>query len=102
MIKLSYPTGTTPLNLDETEDLIPNHITTQNQLNEWEQANIIHAEDWAFSSKHRDMLTLSFIQKLHKKMFDKTWRWAGKFRHSNKNIGKDYPFITTELKKLLD
>ena len=90
------------LNPDEAEGLIPNHITIQAQLNEWEQANILEAEMWAFSTKHELLLTNHFLQSLHKRMFDKTWKWAGKFRQSNKNIGTDKTLIQIELKKLLD
>ena len=32
-------------------------------------------------------------------MFNKTWKWAGKFRQSNKNIGSDKMLIQIELKK---
>jgi len=35
-------------------------------------------------------------------MFDETWKWAGKYRTSNKNIGVDYCFIPMELRNLLD
>jgi Fic-DOC domain mobile mystery protein B len=35
-------------------------------------------------------------------MFGKTWRWAGTFRHSNKNIGVDWPQVTVKLCELLD
>ena len=33
--------GTTPLDPNESEGLIPTHITTMSELNEWEQANIV-------------------------------------------------------------
>ena len=35
-------------------------------------------------------------------MFNRTWRWAGVFRKSDKNIGIDWPQISVELKKLCD
>ena len=41
-----YPPGATPLDLDEANGLLARHITTQNQLNEWEQINILAAEKW--------------------------------------------------------
>lgn len=101
-MQFDYPDGATPLDPDEAEGLIPNHITTQAQLNEWEQSNILEAEMWAFSTKHDLVLSTQFLQNLHKRMFDKTWKWAGKFRQSNKNIGNDKTLIQIELKKLLD
>lgn len=101
-MQFEYPNGATPLDPDETVGLIPIHIATQPQLNEWEQANILEAEDWAFSTEHHSVLSISFLQNLHRKMFDKTWRWAGTFRKSNKNIGVDKMLIAIELKKLFD
>lgn len=101
-MKFNYPPGATPLDLDEIMGLLPFHITAQGQLNEWEAANILKAENWIHSSNHENVLTIKFIRLVHQKMFDDTWRWAGRFRNTNKNIGVDYPMITTELKKLLD
>lgn len=96
--------GATPLNSDETNGLIPLHITTQGELNEWEAANILKAENWLFSTynNNRDFLTIAFIRLLHKKMFGETWKWAGAFRNTAKNIGVDQSKITTELRNLLD
>jgi hypothetical protein len=39
-VKLEYPYGSTPLETEELDVLIPGHITTQGQLDEWEAANI--------------------------------------------------------------
>ncbi len=95
--------GATPLDPDEMEGLLPQHITQQNDLNEWEQDNIINAEIWIFSKKHayEKILTTDFTKKLHKKMFDATWRWAGKFRQTAKNIGVEPYKIAEELKNLI-
>jgi len=102
-MKFEYPTGATPLDPNEIDGLIPPHITTQGQLNEWEAANILRAQNWLFAvSNHGNFLTIEFTKLLHKKMFDGTWKWAGVFRSTAKNIGVDPQMITTELKKLLD
>lgn len=94
----------TPLDPDEAEGLIPEHITTQAQLNEWEQANIIEAEKWINQTKFKlsKITSADFIKKLHKRMFDQTWHWAGSFRKSNKNIGVDWLSIPIQLKLLID
>lgn len=103
ILNFVYPPGATPLNPDEIDGLIPIHITTQGQLNEWEAENILRAEDWLFSTPYlNNFLTIDFAKLLHKKMFSDTWKWAGLFRKTAKNIGVDAPEITTELKKLLD
>jgi len=44
-IHLDYLPGATPLDGDEIASLIPSHIATQGELNEWEQLNIVHAEN---------------------------------------------------------
>jgi hypothetical protein len=35
--------GATPLDAGETEGLLADHLTTRDQLNEWEQQNILEA-----------------------------------------------------------
>ena len=101
---LDYPIGATPLDADEIEGLIPSHIYTQADLNEWEQSNILDAEQWV-NRQHfeiENILSVPFLQALHKRMFGKTWKWAGLFRKSNKNIGVDWIVISIQLKNLLD
>ena len=100
LIKFDYPEGATPLEPEELYDLIPVHIATQEQLNAWEQKNIVLAENWARFKKN--IVSVDFIQQLHKHMFGETWKWAGKFRRSGKNIGIDWHMIAVELKKLCD
>lgn len=84
--------GNTLVNQDEMDGLIPVHINTQSELNEWEQVNITEAMIWLQNKnvKTEEILTQNFIKQLHKKMFDKTWKCAGKFRQSGKNIGVDW------------
>ena len=101
-MKFIYAEGATPFNQDDAGALIPSHITTQNQLNEWEQANILMAERWLFSQKRKNILSVSFLQKLHEKTFSKTWRWAGKFRKHQTNIGVPPYEISTTLNILCD
>ncbi len=99
-MRFNYPVGSTPLDHDELIALIPDHITTQEELNAWEEKNILDAQTWAF--KQKEILSLAFIQKLHKRMFDKTWKWAGVFRHSEKNIGVFWPQIPIRIQELCD
>ncbi len=42
-MKFEYALGATSLDPDEIDGLIPSHITTQAQLNEWEAENILGA-----------------------------------------------------------
>ena len=99
-MKFTYPEGASPLEHEELLDLIPSHITLQSELNQWEQNNILLAEQWAL--KQKQILTDVFIQKLHHKMFDQTWKWAGVYRRSGKNIGIDWHLIPVEVRRLCD
>jgi Fic-DOC domain mobile mystery protein B len=96
------PDSATPLTPEEMRDLIPAHIAYRRELNEAEQENIARAEEWALSRRGRDLLSERFIKDLHKHMLGDVWRWAGKFRTTQRNIGIDYWLIPMELRQLLD
>ncbi|TCK19349.1 Fic-DOC domain mobile mystery protein B [Thiogranum longum] len=91
----------TPLTEEEKAALIPSYITLRPELNEAEQANILEAEEWAVT-RNRDVLNEKFLKDLHKRMFGRVWRWAGKFRQSERNIGVEAYRIPTELRQLID
>lgn len=80
--------GNTPLSPEELADLIPN-LATKEELNEWERENILRGREWAVGDRTSptDMVSDEYVRKLHKKMFDETWKWAGDYRHTEKNIG---------------
>ena len=101
-LTLSHIPGATPLDPDEIAGLIPSDVSTQGQLNQAEQQNILRGELWAFERKKKDLLSEAFAKRLHKKMFGDVWRWAGSFRKSNKSIGIDWHQIPIELRKLFD
>jgi Fic-DOC domain mobile mystery protein B len=80
--------GNTPLSPEKLADLIPN-LATKEELNEWERENILRGREWAVGDRTSptDMVSDEYVRKLHKKMFDETWKWAGDYRHTEKNIG---------------
>jgi len=94
--------GATPLGPDESVGLKFKHITTRNQLDELEQANIVEGLLWLKKVKREDILTIGFARDLHKALFGQVWRWAGTFRQTEKNIGIDPLQISMALKNLLD
>lgn len=96
------PEGATPLSEDEKDQLIPGHLVNREQLNEWEQRNILEAEQWAFSQRRTRILSADFVRALHRRMFDRTWKWAGSFRTTDKNIGVPAHQIPTALRNGLD
>ncbi|MBI4996869.1 MAG: mobile mystery protein B [Rhodocyclales bacterium] len=99
-MNFDYPPGATPLDPDEAAGLIPAHIANHGQLNEWEMVNILEGERWAFGRRHPDLLSNDFVCRLHKRMFGNTWRWAGRFRTTEKNIGIDPLRIPVALRDL--
>ena len=103
-LNLNYIHGQTPIDDDEKEGLLIQTISTQAELDEFEQNNIEEAIQWVFGKKFKikDVFTEKFICNLHKRMYNNVWAWAGKFRNTNKNIGVDKYQIPIELKKLCD
>lgn len=102
-LKIDYPEGATPLDADDAEGLIPTHITTQRQLNEWEFSNVARGEEWALARREKDILSMRFIQALHERMFGDTWRWAGTIRTKETlPVGVPPENIRPELKTLLE
>jgi hypothetical protein len=77
-----YAKGATPLSPDEVHNLIPSHITTQKQLDEWEQYNIVQGSNWAFSRKRKDLLSI--------RLFRISWDVAINVNMGYSVIGKIY------------
>ncbi len=99
----AQPEGATPLDPDELEGLRFKHVTTRGQLDELEQVNIESGLSWlAKRRKKADVLTESFIKELHRRLFGGVWKWAGKFRLTEKNIGVDPIQIAIQLRMLVD
>lgn len=95
--------GQTPLNPEQLVGLKIKTISTQQQLNEFEQANINESLKWLNSKrKINDVLSEDFILQLHKRMLGMVWKWAGQFRKNETNIGIDWTKIPIELKVLID
>jgi len=92
--------GATPV--EDLSDLIPSHITTRSELNEWETANILKAVKFHLTEKRKLIINIAWLKKLHKDMFDETWKWAGKFRQKNYNLGIDHHNINEQVKTLVD
>ena len=100
-MEFKHAPDATPIDPDEAAGLVPVHITTQADLNAWEQSNIVSGNHWASRQKKQDLLDEGFVRNLHLQMFNKTWKWAGTFRQSNKNIGVDWSQVPVKLSELL-
>ena len=100
-INRDLPEGATPLDPDEAEDLLPSHIRTRGELNVWEQENILVAVDWVQRTR-AEALDEATIRELHRRMFSETWRWAGRYRTSDKTIGIHWPQIPVALRNFVE
>jgi Fic-DOC domain mobile mystery protein B len=99
---LEEPTGATPLTAEEREALIPGHITLRSELNEVEQAGVLATDVAVFRYVRRNLFDERFIQRLHRRMFEEVWRWAGTYRTSERNIGVDPSEIRPQMRLLMD
>ena len=102
-MRFDIPKGATPIDDDEAADLIPS-LSLQAELNDFEAANIARATAWCRRSREvrQDLLEVATWKSIHRRMFDRTWRWAGKPRQTEKSIGVSPYRITTELTMLRD
>jgi len=101
MTTLATTGGNTPLSPEELADLIPN-LATKEELNEWERENILVAREWALGNRISadDIASDEYVRRLHGKMFDQTWKWAGEYRRTEKNIGVPFHEIRERLMAL--
>ena len=98
------PDGSTPLGPDERDGLIPTYIATRDELNAAEQANIAVA---VLGLRRRRLTTAKvldelFVRSLHKAMYGDVWKWAGKYRTTERNIGVDPSVIAISVRDLAD
>lgn len=95
-----------PLSDEDLSGLIPKFVATRDDLNLAEQNNIESATLWAFRSRRiispKEMLTPTFSDEIHRRMFGDVWRWAGQHRVRQTNIGVEIYEISTEMRNLFD
>jgi Fic-DOC domain mobile mystery protein B len=100
-----HAAGVTSLTPDQLKGLRNPFITNHAELNRAEQANIVRARAWARTARNvmiPKMLSRDFLENLHSRMFGEVWRWAGKQRVVNTNIGVGFTKIGVELRTLFD
>jgi Fic-DOC domain mobile mystery protein B len=96
--------GQTPLTEEEKLQLRPS-LSTRAQLNAAERLNIHAARLSAMrrtALRRSDLLTDTFARELHRRMFNQIWRWAGKYRTSERNLGWAWARIPEGMRALLD
>src|SRR3974390_3044379 len=101
----AHAPGATPLSDEDLRGLKLASITTQGELNEAEAQNILRGQAWARRSRISTlpgMLSDEYLLRLHKQMFGDVWKWAGKFREHETNIGVAPHRIRTDLRQLYE
>lgn len=80
-------------------------VQSREELNAFERENILEARAWALSPRtlrRDDLLTEEFMCDLHRRMFGRVWRWAGRFRTSKRNLGRPVQALAMDVRALLD
>jgi Fic-DOC domain mobile mystery protein B len=100
------PDGSTPLSDEDLVDLVPSFVATRGDLNIVEFDNIVAAMPWALEQARRGgvekVLDRAFVFKLHRRMFENVWKWAGTQRRRATNIGVDPSQIAVQTTQVLD
>lgn len=99
---MNEPYGATPLEPEELEDLRFGHVETRADLDRLEQANIQEGMLWLERQRGLEVLSEGFARELHRRLFGEVWRWAGRFRSTEKTVGIAPERVGVELRKLLD
>jgi len=95
--------GTTYLDEEALDGIIPKGIETKEELDAVEFLNVLQGTKWLSKNlKKVSVLDEVTLKKVHKQMFGDVWTWAGKIRKRNLNLGVDFFNILVELKRLKD
>jgi Fic-DOC domain mobile mystery protein B len=93
----------TPLTDDERRGLrLP--VLTRAELNRAEAENISRAMSWLFLSRRRlqpELVTQEvWLKRLHRRMYDQVWTWAGQYRTSDRNLGVPFWQVRVDMRNL--
>ena len=103
MTKLfATPEGASPITEEQKEGLRQKWVSTQEELNQIEQNNILLAQTWLFNARQKkaDYASIEFLIKLHTRMLNDVYSWAGTIRTTDTNIGVEPYTIRTEVANL--
>jgi Fic-DOC domain mobile mystery protein B len=97
--------GETPLTEEDIAGLKLPLIKTREQLSAVEGPNILNGKQWALksnSSRMPGMLSIDYLQELHRRMLGDVWEWAGKIRTAElgNEFASPFPDIRPHLANL--
>jgi Fic-DOC domain mobile mystery protein B len=100
---LDEPDDSTPLTDEERKGLrLP--VLTRKELNRAEAESISRAMTWLFLSRRRlrpeSVTREAWLQRLHGRMYDQVWAWAGQYRTTDRNLGVPYWHIRADMRDL--
>jgi Fic-DOC domain mobile mystery protein B len=100
---LDEPNDGTPLTDEERQGLrLP--VLTRKELNRAEAENISRAMTWLFLSRRRlrpeSVTREAWLKRLHWRMYDQVWIWAGQYRTADRNLGIPYWQIRVGMRNL--
>lgn len=100
---LSEPADATPLTDEERQGLrLP--VLTRDELNRAEAENISRAMAWLFFSRRRlqpeSVTRETWLKRLHWRMYDQVWAWAGQYRTTDRNLGVPYWQVRVDMRNL--
>jgi len=103
MLDPLLPTGDghTALSEDDRLALLPTHIASRGDLFEAEQRNIAAAL-LRRSPGVAQLLDDHYLRGLHRAMFGDVWRWAGRYRTSDTNIGVAWHRVAEGVRAAVD
>lgn len=100
---VSEPADATPLT-DEERQALRLPVLTRAELNRAEAENISRAMSWLFFSRRRlkpeSVIREAWLKRLHWRMYDQVWAWAGHYRTTNRNLGVPYWQVRMDLRNL--
>lgn len=100
------PEGATPLSPEDVKGLMPTWVATRADLNAVEQENIARAIAWTSANRELSslpsLMTERLIKMLHARMFADVWKWAGRYRQHDTNMGTNWPYISGQVRDLLE
>lgn len=96
------PDGATPLSPEDYLELIPKRLFTRADLNLAEALNILSAQNKYLGRQLTTEIILDdlFVRQLHRDMFQRVWKWAGRYRTRNLNLGVDFTHVSQSVAAL--
>jgi Fic-DOC domain mobile mystery protein B len=100
---VSGPSDATPL-LDEERQGLRLPVLTRAELNRAEADNISRAMSWLFLSVRRlrpeTVTQEAWLKRLHRRMYNQVWKWAGQYRTADRNLGVPHWQIRMDMRNL--